>query len=152
MTKSILILNGPNLNLLGTREPTIYGRRTLKDAEALWLAEGDKLGLAVECRQSNSEGDLVTWLQEAGRAYEAGTLIGVVLNAGGYTCTSIALLDAIKSTALPVIEVHVSNVYARESFRHHSFISPAARGIIVGCGIYGYVMAINALVALTETK
>ena len=152
MANSILVLNGPNLNLLGTREPAVYGGRTLKDAEALCRAEGEKLGVIVECRQSNSEGDLVTWLQEAGRAYDAGSLIGVVLNAGAYSHTSIALLDAIKSTALPVVEVHVSNVHARESFRHHSFISPVARGIIIGFGIHGYVMAVNALVALRESQ
>jgi 3-dehydroquinate dehydratase-2 len=152
MANSILILNGPNLNLLGTREPSVYGRHTLKDAEALCRSEGEKLGVTVECRQSNSEGELVTWLQEAGRAYEAGSVIGVVLNAGAYSHTSIALHDAIKSTGLPVVEVHVSNVHGRESFRHHSFISPVARGIIIGFGIRGYSMAVNALVAMRENK
>jgi len=148
MQKSILVLNGPNLNLLGTREPSIYGAETLQDVERLCAAEGENLGVTVECRQSNVEGELVTWLHEAGRAFQAGTLLGVVLNAAAYTHTSIALLDAMKGTGVPVIEVHISNVHARESFRHHSFISPVARGIIVGFGVRGYLMAIGALVAM----
>jgi 3-dehydroquinate dehydratase-2 len=148
MPKSILVLNGPNLNLLGTREPSIYGTETLQDIERLCKAEGDELGVTVECRQSNFEGERVTWLHEAGRAFQAGTMLGVVLNAGAYTHTSIALLDAIRSTGVPVIEVHISNVHARESFRQHSFISPVARGIIVGFGVRGYQMAIGALAAM----
>lgn len=150
MPKSILVLNGPNLNLLGTREPSIYGAETLQDIERLCRTEGDRLGVTVECRQSNLEGELVSWLHEAGRAFQAGAMLGVVLNAGAYTHTSIALFDAIRGTGVPVIEVHISNVHARESFRQHSFISPVARGIIVGLGARGYQMAIGALATMGQ--
>jgi 3-dehydroquinate dehydratase-2 len=143
--KKVLVLNGPNLNLLGTREPALYGRDTLADVERLCAEAGARLGVAVECRQSNHEGALVDWLQEAGREVAAGTLLGVVLNAGAYTHTSIALQDAIKGASVPVIELHISNVHAREAFRHHSYISPVARGIVVGLGVKGYALAIEAL-------
>ncbi len=143
---AILVLNGPNLNLLGVREPGVYGAHTLADVEALCKAEGEARGVRVECRQSNHEGDLVDWLQEAGREVAAGRLRGVVLNAGAYTHTSIALRDAIKGASVPVIELHISNVHAREEFRHHSHISPVARGIIVGLGVQGYALAIAAFV------
>ena len=143
--KKILVLNGPNLNLLGTREPAIYGRETLADVERLCRDEGARLGVGIECRQSNHEGDLVDWIQEAGRATAAGDPIGVVLNAGAYTHTSVALHDAIKGSGAVVVELHITNVHAREPFRHHSYISPAARGIIVGFGVQGYAMAIDAL-------
>lgn len=142
----ILVLNGPNLNLLGQREPEVYGRTTLADVEALCRDAGARLGVEVECRQSNHEGVLIDALHEAGRAVKAGELLGVVLNAGAYTHTSVALFDAIKGAEVPVIEVHVSNVHAREAFRHHSHISPAAAGIVVGFGVDGYRLAIEGLV------
>ncbi|AZV95267.1 type II 3-dehydroquinate dehydratase [Kerstersia gyiorum] len=147
---SILVINGPNLNLLGTREPAVYGHETLADVERLCREEGAKLGVEVECRQSNHEGVLVDWIQEAGREIAAGRCIGVVMNPGAYTHTSIALHDAIKGAAVRLIELHISNVHARESFRHHSYISPAARGIIVGMGVDGYALAIQALVRLQD--
>ena len=143
--KTILILNGPNLNLLGTREPAVYGATTLTDVEAMCLEAGARLGFAIDCRQSNHEGVLLDAIHEAGRAYAAGTHAGVILNAGAYTHTSVALHDAIKGAAVPVIELHISNVHAREAFRHHSWISPAAAGIIVGFGVDGYVLAIEAI-------
>ena len=143
--KTILVLNGPNLNLLGTREPAVYGHTTLADVEVMCKAAGEKLGFVVDCRQSNHEGVLIDAIHEAGRAYSAGTHAGVVLNAGAYTHTSVALHDAIKGAAVPTIELHISNVHAREEFRHHSWISPAAAGIIVGFGVDGYVLAIEAL-------
>ncbi len=144
--QSILVLNGPNLNLLGTREPEIYGAATLADVEAKCRDAAKAAGFGTEFVQSNHEGALIDAIHAAGRGYKAGTLAGVVLNAGAYTHTSIALHDAIKSTGVPVIEVHISNVHAREVFRHHSFISPVAAGIIVGLGIEGYALAIEALV------
>jgi len=146
--KKILVLNGPNLNLLGTREPAVYGHETLADVERLCAEAGTRLGVAVECRQSNHEGQLIDWLHEAGREIAAGHMIGVVMNPGAYTHTSVALHDAIKGAQVTLIELHISNVHARESFRHHSYISPAARGIIVGLGVKGYALAIEALVNL----
>ena len=146
--KKILVLNGPNLNLLGTREPAQYGHETLADVERMCAEAGARLGVAVECRQSNHEGQLVDWLHEAGREIAAGAMIGVVMNPGAYTHTSVALHDAIKGASVTLIELHISNVHAREAFRHHSFISPAARGIIVGLGVKGYPLAIEALVQL----
>ena len=143
--KTILILNGPNLNLLGTREPAVYGASTLADVESMCRDAGARLGFAIDCRQSNHEGVLLDAIHEAGRAYAAGTHAGVILNAGAYTHTSVALHDAIKGAAVPVIELHISNVHAREAFRHHSWISPAAAGIIVGFGVDGYVLAIEAI-------
>ncbi len=148
--KTALVLNGPNLNLLGTREPEIYGSDTLADVENLCRDEGARLGLAVECKQSNHEGQLIDWIHEAGREYAAGRMIGVVLNAGAYTHTSVALHDAIKGVNVPVIELHISNVHAREPFRHHSWLSPAASGIIVGFGVQGYALAIGGLQLLAE--
>jgi 3-dehydroquinate dehydratase-2 len=145
---TVLVLNGPNLNLLGTREPAIYGSTTLADVEALCRTEADRHGLSVDFRQSNHEGVLVDWIQEAGRAHAAGTLKGVVFNAGAYTHTSLALADAVKGSGVPMIEVHISNVHAREPVRHHSFLSPVARGIIVGLGPLGYALAIAALATL----
>ena len=150
--KKILVLNGPNLNLLGTREPAVYGRETLADVERLCRDEGARLGVVVECRQSNHEGDLVDWIHEAGRATAAGDTMGVVLNAGAYTHTSVALHDAIKGANATLIELHISNVHAREAFRHHSYISPAARGIVVGFGVAGYAIAIDALVRIAAKK
>ncbi|GIF68296.1 3-dehydroquinate dehydratase 1 [Asanoa ishikariensis] len=142
---SVYVLNGPNLNLLGTRRPEVYGSTTLADVEDLCREEAGKLGLELEFLQSNHEGQLVDWVQEAGARVAAGECLGAVLNAGAYTHTSIALHDAIEGASLPVIEVHISNVHAREEFRHHSFISPVARGIVVGFGVYGYVLALQGL-------
>ena len=144
--KSILVLNGPNLNLLGIREPEQYGSTTLADVEALCIEEGKRLGIEVSCFQSNHEGELVEAIHGAREGVLNGSCLGVVFNAGAYTHTSIALHDAIKGAEVPVIEVHISNVHARESFRHHSYLSPAATGIIVGLGVDGYLLGINALV------
>jgi 3-dehydroquinate dehydratase II len=142
---TVFVLNGPNLNLLGTREPAIYGSATLADVEKLCRAAAAPLGLEVDFRQSNHEGDLVDWIQEAGRGVADGTVVGVVLNPGAYTHTSVALHDVIAGTGVPVIECHVSNVHAREAFRHHSYVSPVARGIVVGFGVAGYALAIEGL-------
>ena len=144
--KSILVLNGPNLNLLGIREPEQYGSTTLADVDALCIEEGKRLGIEVSCLQSNHEGELVEAIHGAREGVLNGSCLGVVFNAGAYTHTSIALHDAIKGAEVPVIEVHISNVHARESFRHHSYLSPAAAGIIVGLGVDGYLLGINALV------
>lgn len=140
---SILILNGPNLNMLGTREPEIYGRETLADIEKRCIDHGNTLKLSVDFRQSNHEGELVTWIQEAAR-----TQAGLILNAGAYTHTSIALLDALNTVNIPVIEVHLSNIYKREAFRHHSYISRAAHGVICGFGHDSYLLALSALANL----
>ena len=148
--KKILVLNGPNLNLLGQREPQQYGFDTLADVERMCREEGGKLGVEVDCRQSNHEGQLIDWIHEAGRAQKDGSLLGVVMNPGAYTHTSIALHDAIKGAEATLIELHISNVHAREEFRHHSYVSPAARGIMVGFGVKGYLFAIDALVRLAE--
>ena len=150
--KKVLVLNGPNLNLLGTREPGVYGAQTLADVERLCRDEGEKLGVAVDCRQSNHEGTLIDWIQEAGREIAAGNMLGVVLNAGAFTHTSVALHDAIKGANATVIELHISNVHAREPFRHHSYISPAASGIVVGFGVPGYAIAIGALVRMAAKQ
>jgi 3-dehydroquinate dehydratase-2 len=144
--QTIFVLNGPNLNLLGTREPTVYGAATLADVEALCRGTAEPLGYAIDFRQSNHEGALIDALHEAGRGHKAGAVAGVVFNAGAYTHTSVALHDAIKGIDAPVIEVHISNVHARESFRHHSWLSPVAAGIVIGFGIDGYALAIEGLV------
>jgi 3-dehydroquinate dehydratase-2 len=146
MAKTIYVLNGPNLNLLGTREPQTYGRATLKDVEKLCRDTAKSHKLAVEFRQSNQEGDLVEWVQEAGSADAA----GIVINAGGYTHSSVAIRDAILAVKLPVVEVHVSNIFARETFRHHSFIAPVARATLCGFGIEGYALAITGLAAMLQ--
>ena len=148
---TVLILNGPNLNLLGTREPQVYGDNTLADVEALCQRACAANGFVLDFRQSNHEGVLVDWLHEAGRAYTSGSLAGVILNAGAYTHTSIALHDAIKGTGLPLIELHISNVHAREAFRHHSFISPAAKAVMAGFGINGYALAVAGLAGMQGT-
>ena len=145
MSKTFFVLNGPNLNMLGRREPGIYGGKTLADIEADCHAFGAENGCAIDFRQSNHEGVLVDWLHEA-----ADSAAGVAINAGAYTHTSVALHDAIKGASVPVIELHISNVHARESFRHHSYISPAARGIIVGLGVKGYALSMDALVRLND--
>lgn len=147
MAKPLFVLNGPNLNLLGSREPEIYGHTTLGDIEAQTRARAAQLGLAVEFRQSNHEGDLVDWVQEA-RAAAA----GVILNAGAYTHTSVALHDALKAVDVPVIEVHISNPHRREPFRHTSYVSPVATGVICGVGAQGYALAVEALATLLSTK
>jgi len=144
--KTLLILNGPNLNLLGTREPGVYGATTLADLQALCESDAQRLGFAAECFQSNHEGVLIDKIHEAGRRFTAGDLAGVVFNPGAFTHTSVALFDAISSVKpLPVIEVHISNVHAREAFRHHSYVSAAAAGIVVGFGVDGYRLAIEGL-------
>jgi 3-dehydroquinate dehydratase II len=145
MPRQVLILNGPNLNLLGRREPDVYGRATLADIETMCREEGSRLGLAVEFRQSNSEGQLVTWIQEI-----PGRFAGLVLNAGAYSHTSISLLDALRALDEPLIEVHLSNIYRRETFRQHSYVSLAAKGVICGFGPQGYVMALRALPAMWD--
>jgi len=138
---SVLVLNGPNLNLLGTRQPEIYGHTTLADVEAMCVAHAQARGVNVTCRQSNHEGALVDAIHAS-----RGTFDGIVLNAGAYTHTSIALHDAILGTELPVIELHLSNIHAREPFRHHSFIAPVAVGMICGFGPTGYTLAIDAMI------
>lgn len=150
--KTILVLNGPNLNLLGTREPTVYGGQTLDDVKALCEARCATLGVSLDFRQSNHEGELIDWIHAAGREQAAGTLVGVVLNAGAYTHTSVALMDAIKGAAVMVIELHISNVHAREAFRHHSYISPVAKAVIAGFGVPGYALAIQGLMELAADK
>ncbi len=143
---TIMVINGPNLNLLGTREPSTYGVETLADVETLCRDAAAALGYQVECHQSNHEGVLIDLIHEAGKRIKTGEVLGVVFNPGAYTHTSIALHDAIKGAEVPVIEVHISNVHARESFRHHSYISPVAAGVIVGMGVQGYVLGIQGLV------
>jgi 3-dehydroquinate dehydratase-2 len=147
---SVLVLNGPNLNLLGTRKPEVYGSTSLADIEAGCRQQAEELGLDLTFRQSNHEGQLIDWIHEAGRAHAAGTLLGVVLNAGAYTHTSVALHDAIKGAGAPVIELHISNVHAREPFRHHSYLSPAARAVMAGFGVHGYALAIAGLAAIAR--
>lgn len=143
--KPVLVLNGPNLNMLGKRQPKIYGRETLADVEKACRAEAARLGLAIEFAQSNHEGVLVDLIQGAREKNSA-----IVINAGAYTHTSVALLDALNAAELPAVEVHISNIYRRESFRHHSYISPAAVGVIAGLGTQGYLMALQALARLLK--
>ncbi|MBN8970009.1 MAG: type II 3-dehydroquinate dehydratase [Rhizobiales bacterium] len=143
MAKTIYVLNGPNLNLLGTREPDIYGRQTLADVEKLCRDTAGRFGLSAECRQTNREGELVDLIHEAGSKHAA----GIIINAGAYSHTSIAIHDALVGVRIPTVEVHVSNVYARESFRHQSFIAKAAFATLCGFGIEGYGLAINGLAA-----
>ncbi|MDF2766986.1 MAG: aroQ [Rhodospirillales bacterium] len=143
----IYVLNGPNLNLLGTREPEVYGRDTLADIEAACRSHAKRRGLAIDFRQSNHEGELVDWVQEA-RTRAA----GLIVNAAGYTTSSVALLDALLASGLPVIEVHLSNIFRRESFRQHSLISLAAKGVICGLGATGYLIALDAFARLLQTE
>ncbi len=146
MNKTVFVLNGPNLNMLGKREPGIYGGKTLKDIENDCIAAGRDYGLTVDFRQSNHEGVLVDWLHEAGEK-----AAGVAINAGAYTHTSLALHDAIRAIQpVPVIEVHISNVHAREEFRHHSKIAPACKGVICGFGPMSYILALHALKSITD--
>jgi len=148
MAQTVYVLNGPNLNLLGTREPQTYGHATLTDVEVLCRRAAKAHKLEVEFRQSNSEGAIVDAIHEA----HARKAAGIVINAGAYTHTSIAIRDAITAVALPVIEVHISNVFARESFRHQSHIAPVAKASLCGFGVIGYALAIDGLAALIEDK
>ena len=141
----ILILNGPNLNMLGIREPDIYGTETITDIEKLCHERATLLGLTVNFKQSNLEGEIVADIQNA-----RGIAAGIIINGAGYTHTSVAILDALKISELPVIELHLSNIHAREEFRNHSFIAQAATGIICGFGSHGYVLAIDAMARLIE--
>lgn len=136
----VLILNGPNLNMLGTRQPEVYGRETLADVETACRRHAKSLGLAADCRQSNSEGELVTWIQDA-----RGGHAGIIVNPGAYSHTSIAIMDAFLAVGLPVIEVHLSNIHRREPFRHHSYVSKVADAVICGLGSQGYLMALDAM-------
>lgn len=145
MASTVLILNGPNLNMLGTREPDIYGTQTLADIEALCVAKAASLGLAVDFRQSNSEAEMVDWTQDS-----RGTAAGLIVNAGALTHTSVALLDALLACELPVVEVHLSNIYRREAFRQQSYVSKAAEGMICGFGGQGYELALEAMAHILE--
>lgn len=144
MTKTVYVLNGPNLNLLGKREPGIYGGKTLEDIEALCRSVGASLGFEVEFRQTNHEGVLVDWLHEAGDK-----AIGVAINPGAYGHTSIAMHDAIRAIGIPVVELHLSNIHAREEFRHRTMIAPVAKGVICGFGPQSYALALHALSSVT---
>jgi 3-dehydroquinate dehydratase-2 len=146
MAPTILVLNGPNLNILGAREPDVYGHETMAEIEAACAKRASALGLEVEFRQSNSEGELVDWIQGARNGYA-----GLIVNAGAYTHTSVALLDALLACDVPVIEVHLSNILQREDFRHHSYVSKAARGLICGFGGFGYEMALEAAARMLGT-
>ena len=140
MAKRVLVLNGPNLNMLGTREPGIYGAHTLTDVEALCQATGEELGLSIDFRQSNHEGELVTWIQQAQTGADA-----ILINPAAYSHTSVAIHDALKAVGLPVAEVHLSNIHQRETFRHHSYVSAVAAGVICGFGVTGYRLSLIAL-------
>jgi len=147
MAKTVYILNGPNLNALGKREPGIYGAVTLEDIDRQTADEARRLGLETDFRQSNHEGNLVDWIHEAGQK-----ALGIVINPGAYGHTSIALLDALRLTGKPVIELHLSNIHRREPFRHHTYTSQAATGIICGLGAHGYVLALEAMAELISRK
>jgi len=148
MAKTIYVLNGPNLNLLGTREPHIYGRSTLADVEKLCHATAERHGFALAFCQSNHEGQIIDWINEA-RAEKAA---GLIINPAGHTTTSVAILDALLAMESPVVEVHISNIHAREEFRRHSYVSRAARAVICGFGINGYALAISGLASLLGAK
>ncbi|GEN63111.1 type II 3-dehydroquinate dehydratase [Acetobacter oeni] len=136
----ISVLNGPNLNMLGLRQPQVYGRATLDDVEQLCAQAAERLDIAIDFRQTNGEGELISWVQEChGRAQ------GIIINPAGYSHTSIALLDALLAVDLPVIEVHISNIHRREAFRHHSYVSRGALGVICGLGVQGYALALQAM-------
>jgi 3-dehydroquinate dehydratase-2 len=150
--KTVLVLNGPNLNLLGKREPGVYGGQTLSDVEALCRDACARHGYELDFRQSNHEGVLIDWIHQAGEDQAGGKLAGVVFNAGAYTHTSVALHDAIKGANVRVIELHISNVHAREAFRHTSWLSPVAAGVMFGFGVAGYALAIDGIAALEQKK
>lgn len=143
--RKIMVLNGPNLNMLGLREPDIYGRQTLDDIRTRLDAEAGAFGLTLDFRQSNSEGELVGWIQSARQG-----VAGLILNAGAYTHTSIAVLDALRTLDVPIVEVHLSNVYRRESFRHVSYVAKAATGVIAGFGAESYSLALQALAHIID--
>lgn len=147
MPGKVLVLNGPNLNLLGTREPDVYGDETLDDIEANCRARAATLGLEIDFRQTNTEGQLVDWVQQARGQFDV-----LIVNAGAYTHTSVALLDALKAVDLPVIEVHLSNIHQREEFRHHSYVSKAALGMICGFGSFGYDLSLEAAARILTKK
>lgn len=148
MPKTVYVLNGPNLNLLGSREPEIYGHATLGDVEKLCRTAAARHGLDVEFRQSNHEGEIVDWIQQA-RAENA---VGVVINPAGYGHTSVAILDALATLQAPIIEVHISNIHTRESFRRRTYVSQVARGVLCGFGTNGYALAIDGLAAMIAAK
>ena len=148
MTKTVYVLNGPNLNLLGTREPHVYGHATLEDVEKLCRATAEQHGFTLIFRQSNHEGDIVDWIQEAYSEKAA----GLVINPAGYTHTSVAIHDALTLLQAPIIEVHISNIHGRESFRRRSFVSPVARAVVCGFGVEGYALAITGLAAMIDDK
>jgi 3-dehydroquinate dehydratase-2 len=148
MSKTFYVLNGPNLNLLGTREPKIYGRATLADVEKLCNTAAQRHGHIAVFRQSNHEGEIVDWIQEA----RAELAAGLIINPAGFTTTSIAILDALLTLEAPIVEVHISNIHARESFRRNSYVSPVARAVICGFGIEGYALAIAGLAAMIDAK
>jgi 3-dehydroquinate dehydratase-2 len=143
----IAVFNGPNINMLGLRQPHIYGSATIADVQSLCVATGDALGLDIDFRQTNGEGELVTWVQQC-----RGRAAGIVINPAGYTTTSIALLDALLAAEVPTIEVHITNIHRREEFRQHSYVSKAAVGVICGLGINGYALALRAMAALLEDR
>jgi len=145
MPRKILILNGPNLNMLGQREPDIYGHVTLDDIRKRCEVHASAAKVEIDFRQSNTEGQLVDWIQQAHGAYQ-----GIVLNAGAYTHTSIAILDALRAVGLPVVEVHLSNIHQRESYRRVSYVAEVARGMICGFGAHGYLLALDALCEIIE--
>ncbi|SDP09052.1 3-dehydroquinate dehydratase [Phyllobacterium sp. YR620] len=147
MKQTIFVLNGPNLNMLGKREPGIYGAVTLDDIEAMCRTEAEALGCEIDFRQSDHEGDLVSWIQEAGEQKAL-----VLINPAAYTHTSIALHDAIRAASVTLVEVHLSNIHARESFRHHSYVSSLAKGVICGFGADGYLMGLRALIKLATPQ
>jgi 3-dehydroquinate dehydratase-2 len=148
MPQTIYVLNGPNLNMLGTREPEKYGHATLADVEKLCRTTGERFGIDIVFRQSNSEGELVSWIHEAHEK----KAVGLLINPAGYTTTSIAILDALLILKAPVAEVHITNIHQRESFRHHSYVSKAAKGVICGFGVEGYALAITAIAGMAGAK
>ena len=148
MSQTIYVLNGPNMNLLGTREPEKYGRATLADVQKLCETTAKRFGIDIDFRQSNVEGELVNWIQEA----QAKKAVGLVINPAGYTTTSIAILDALLMMKMPVIETHITNIHAREEFRQNSYVSKAAKAVIAGFGVTGYVLAISGVAALIGAK
>lgn len=147
MAKPIFVLNGPNLNLLGKRQPEVYGTATLEDVRKLAEARAQMHGLRIDFRQSNHEGELVDWIQEARETASA-----IIINAAGYTHTSVALLDSLQAAELPVVEVHLSNIFRRDSFRQHSYISLGANGVICGLGAKGYELAVDALAEIIQSQ
>ena len=147
MSRIVYVLNGPNLNLLGKRQPTIYGQETLDDVEASCRRVGAELGLAIEFHQSNREYEIIDWIHEARERADA-----IVINPAAFTHTSVAILDALNTFDGPIIEVHISNVHRREAFRHHSYVSTVASGVIAGFGVQGYELALQRIARLTEPK